>query len=481
MKWFGILGFLLVLALSQKLQAQTATVTWGTTHQTMDGFGGETWPYLPTFDASQMNTWYSPTAGIGYQIIRTANWGCQINYSTSACPVETRSMPELATVAAAVTDGAVVELNIYPPANLKISGNFSTGTAGSNGSCVSASNYTALASFTVSWIQMMNSNGAPVTYLFPFNEPDQPNQLGGCAWTADSIDAYVKILGPALSSEGLGSIKIGIADAADWFDTDFVTTCLTDFACSPYISIVSGHGYGRSGSLDGYAPKTGYCCHAATAAPAAATGYHIWMDEVNGGFTYNTAAELWQWDNSMSDALVWARNIHDYLTIANVSAYNYWELADCCLGEPSTTVNFNDGLTEQNGTTLSSRYYVIGNWSKFIRSGWVRIDTTTNPQTGVYVTAFKDPAGTSYSIVAVNSNSSGTSQTFDFSGFPTTASVTPYTTTSSSAGLVEQPSVPVNNSAFTYTLPAFSVTSFSGSKASAKGPAPPVGLTTQVQ
>jgi glucuronoarabinoxylan endo-1,4-beta-xylanase len=483
MKWFGILGFLLSLALSQRLQAQTATVTWGTTHQTMDGFGGSTWLYQPVYTAGQLNLFFSHTAGIGYQIVRTSNDGCYINYNTTACPVATSSMPELQTVANAVLDGATVELTIAPPANLKYSGNFNNTSVGADGSCVGTSNFSALATFTVDWIEMMSANGAPVTYLFPFNEPNlNQSQIGACEWSAEGIDAYVKVLGPALASAGLGSIKIGIADVSTWFSPDLVSTCLNDSSCGQYVSIVSGHGYGQSGAPDGFTPQTGYCCNTASAAPSAASGKHIWMNEINGGHTYNSTIGLWVWDPSMADALVWARNIHDYLTVANVSGYEYWELADCCYPGEGTGPS-NDGLTEQNGTTLSARYWVIGNWSKFIQPGWVRIDSTNNPQTGVYVTAFKNPAGTSYSIVALNSNSSATSQTFDLNGFSTTASVTPYSTTSSSAGLVELSSVAVSSSAFTYTLPAFSVTSFVGStaSASAKGPAPPTGLADSVQ
>lgn len=483
MKWFRILVFLLILAFSHRLQAQTATVTWGTAHQTMDGFGGDTWLYQPTYSPSQLNLFFNPTSGIGYGIVRTDNGGCQINYSASACPVETSTMPQLSTVRNAVTDGAAVELTIFPPANLKYSGNFSTTSIGADGSCVDTSNFSALATFTVNWIEMMNANDAPVTYLFPFNEPNlNKSQLGACQWGATGIDSYIKVLGPALSSAGLGSVKIGIADVSSWFNPDLVSACLNDSACAQYVSIVSGHGYGTSGAPDGFTPQTGYCCNTASAAPSAAAGKHIWMNEVNGGHTYQNSYAFWTWDTSMSDALVWARNIHDYLTIANVSGYLYWELADCCYPGEGTG-SFNDGLSLIDAATVGARYYVIGNWSKFIRSGWVRIDTTSNPQTGIYVTAFKDPTGTSYSIVALNSNSSATSQTFSFSGFPTTTSVTPYTTTSSDAGLVEQASEAVSSSAFTYTLPAFSVTTFVGSTAAAsnKEPTPPTGLTDTVR
>jgi glucuronoarabinoxylan endo-1,4-beta-xylanase len=175
------------------------------------------------------------------------------------------------------------------------------------------------------------------------------------------------------------------------------------------------------------------------------------------------------YDASMTYGITVAKNIHNYLTAQNASGYEIWELA---YPEP-----YNFGLTDSNFVP-SKRYYVVGNWSKFISSGWERIDTTTNPQAGVSVSAFKDPNETSYIIVAINTNSDTTSQTFTLGGFPTTTSVIPYVT-SSTLSLAAQSSTDVSAGEFTYSLPAQSVVTFVGptNGSSAKGSvAPPTGL-----
>ena len=46
---------------------------------------------------------------------------------------------------------------------------------------------------------------------------------------------------------------------------------------------------------------------------------------MNGGATFNSTGGIWEWDPSMSDALMWAHNIHDFLTVANASG---WYMAD---------------------------------------------------------------------------------------------------------------------------------------------------------
>ncbi len=460
-QWFAIVGLACALAFGQKAQAQTATVTWTTTHQTIDGWGGEDWSSAENLTSAQAAMFFSPQSGIGLSIIRTQNYGCP---STGGCEISTNNVPDLVTLQEAVSNGAQVELGISPPANLKYDAVFADGTAGANGTCIPNSNWSPLATFTVQWIEMLETNGIPVSVVSVSNEPDAPspkkNSLGGCYWTASALDGYIGgYLGPALVAAGL-STKIMAPEEGFWFGGatgDLFSTCLNDAACNPYVSIVAMHGYGSNGLPDGFG--TGYCCATPTAAPASANGKHIWQSEINGGFTYNGAAGLWNWDPSVADAMVWARNIHDFLTVANLNGWEYWQLADCCPNESGAP--FNDGLTKADLTTTSVRMFVIGNWSKFVRPGWVRIDTTSNPQPGIYVTAFKNPAGTKFAIVVLNANQGATSETFALSQFPGAGSLIPWLTDGNS-DLAAQSSIEVNGNSFSYSLPAQSVTTFVG-------------------
>ena len=117
---------------------------------------------------------------------------------------------------------------------------------------------------------------------------------------------------------------------------------------------------------------------------------------------------------------------------------------------------------------------MVGQWSKFVRSGYYRIDSTTEPQGGVYVTAFQDTSSGTLVIVAVNSNGSNTSQTFSVTNAPPFSTLTPYVT-SASLSLSPQAAVSLSGDEFTYTLPSGSVTTFVGSSSVQ----PPVGLTAQ--
>jgi glucuronoarabinoxylan endo-1,4-beta-xylanase len=503
MKLFRILGLLLALAVSQRAQAQTATITWTNTYQTMDGWGGEDWfgaasgnggssGYVLT--SSQAAMFFSPSTGIGLEYIRTGNYACP---RTGACTVSTSNVPDLVTLQEAVSNGALVQVDFSPPAGLKYTNDFAASTPGANGTCIPDSNWSAYATFVVQWIQLLNSNNVPVSAIAISNESNlnDTDTLGGCVWTGATLDSFIAgTLGPALTSASWNSTQataptIGLPQNSNWFDTDLYSACFNDSACSQYVGVAFGHGY-NLGSVDG--TDNGYCCHTATAPPSSTSGKRIWMTEVNGGLTYVESASNWIWDPSIADAMVWAHSIHDYLTVANASLWNYWELIDWCGGTTAggcAGAPFNSGLTVSTGggqtptnIITSKRMYAIGNWSKFVRSGWVRVDTTTNPQSGVYVSAFKDTAAGNYAIVVINQNGSAVTQSFTLNGFDTT-SVIPWVT-SATLSLVQQSSVSVSNNAFSYSLPAQSITTFVGTTAggSAGSPvAPPTSLNVSVK
>jgi O-glycosyl hydrolase len=370
------------------------------------------------------------------------------------------SIPDLTTLQEAVARGAKVELSfLSPPVAIKASGTFNNGTplgpVGGSGdqSCLSgspslASNYTTWANYIVSYINTMQGgpNNIPITYVSIQNEPNiAENTYGSCDMNAQAFDVFIKTyLGPALTTAGLTTQQIIMPEVSNWISTsnpDLSTTCLNDASCAQYVDIVAYHGYGvnQTGSgISGYSLGT-------------ASGRHLWQGETDGGLNAGGAGETF--DPSMADALgITALSIHNYLTLANVSAWEYWELA----------YTNNYGLAD-TGINPAKRMYVEGNWSKFVRSGWVRIDATANPQTGVYITAFKDALGQNFAIVAVNTNASLVNQTINLSGFPniTNNQVTDWET-SSSNNLVNLGTSGIASNQLNVSLLSSSVTTFVG-------------------
>ena len=137
--------------------------------------------------------------------------------------------------------------------------------------------------------------------------------------------------------------------------------------------------------------------------------------------------------------------------------------------------NDNEGLVRSDSVTVSKRAYMLGNYSKFERPGFYRIDATHTPQSGVLVSAYKDASTGALVIVAINQNTSTVSQSFALEG-ATASRVTPWIT-SASFDLIQQSDVPVSGGSFVYSLPAYSITSFVGTTAVGA----PSGLTVKVQ
>ena len=114
----------------------------------------------------------------------------------------------------------------------------------------------------------------------------------------------------------------------------------------------------------------------------------IWQTEVsNIGFN----------DGSIDDGLKYAKLLHDHLTITEVNAWLFWWLAAYKPGE--ALIHIDPGL--QTFTTFK-RLYTIGNYSRFVRPGYVRINADPNPVADVLVTAFKDKTSDRFALVAIN-------------------------------------------------------------------------------
>jgi glucuronoarabinoxylan endo-1,4-beta-xylanase len=124
----------------------------------------------------------------------------------------------------------------------------------------------------------------------------------------------------------------------------------------------------------------------------------------------------------------------------NMSAYVWWY------------IRRSYGPIDENGD-VTKRGYVMSQFAKFVRPGYVRVDATASPQANVYVTAYT--SGSNLVIVAVNQNSSSQSVTFSLSG-GSCGSYTKYETSSSNS-LSNMGSV-----SGTDTLDAYSINTYVG-------------------
>jgi glucuronoarabinoxylan endo-1,4-beta-xylanase len=187
-----------------------------------------------------------------------------------------------------------------------------------------------------------------------------------------------------------------------------------------------------------------------------------WPSDVNGGtrnkeiwMTEMSGLKYWPEEgpsNTISNGVAVAGWIHSALVVGEASAwlwFSYQAISDA-----------NEGLVAQGSTVLTKRASTLGNYSKFVRPGYVMVDVTGNSNTDLLLSAFNGPDGTVV-VVAINKGAADTSMPITIAGgtAPRPTSCTP-NVTSSDADLRDGAALTVTGGTFTASLPGTSVTTF---------------------
>jgi glucuronoarabinoxylan endo-1,4-beta-xylanase len=156
----------------------------------------------------------------------------------------------------------------------------------------------------------------------------------------------------------------------------------------------------------------------------------------------------------MTNGLVIANEIYQALTVANMNAWHYWWFYPSGSGD-------NQGLWDMGTGTWAKRLWVMGNFSRFARPGYNRIDVSGPVPSGVSVIAFSNSTDNTVSIVAINKNTGATALPLFVSGTEWPGTVVPWLT-SSSANLTAQTTITLSGARFLASLAGQSVTTFVG-------------------
>jgi glucuronoarabinoxylan endo-1,4-beta-xylanase len=140
--------------------------------------------------------------------------------------------------------------------------------------------------------------------------------------------------------------------------------------------------------------------------------------------------------------------------VAGMSAYVWWYIVRYY--GPISDGTMGSG----NKGDVTKRGWIMSQFSRFIRPGYLRVECDDNPQFGVYASAYRDSTLSKVVIVAVNTSSSTRNQTFAFQNGDVEI-VTPYVT-SGTKSCSEETAILVINDSLDVTLDAQSVTTFVG-------------------
>ncbi len=235
--------------------------------------------------------------------------------------------------------------------------------------------------------------GIEFSWISPINEPDwnwdSPSQEG-CPYTVDQIVKLSKVFVEVIAGEGL-DVRLLVPEAGAvepvYRDRNYALRLLGDPMLSQHLPVLAYHSYW---STDDQRAKLAdkmrnYPEH------------RLWQTE--------WCEMVWHRDLGMDQALNLVRTVHADLTITNASAWTFW------LGVSKE--DYRDGLIyispDYQEMYESKSLWSLGNFSRFIRPGAVRIDVTDNrsrligSQTpGIYVSAYLHEEDEYLIIVAVN-------------------------------------------------------------------------------
>jgi len=445
-----LLILLLVIVLPTNLYAaSTVSLKWGTTYQSIDGFGvSEAFHQsndIALLGATKQKEIYdllfSTSKGAGFSIFRSilgdgGTWGNATDGPNKTMhPSETvwdwketndDQIPMIRTIQADYGIKNILYTVWSPPAWMKSNGSTSRGY-------LKTDKYQAYATYLAEHIKNYKSKfGIEITHIGISNEPNLETDYSSCTWSSGQFKTFMRDnLVPTFDNEGI-TTKVIMGEPMSCTES-FAIDSLNDATAVKRTDIVGSHNYGSTYT---------------TFPTTKAKGKGIWLTEIsnmNGN------------DPSITDGLKWSKEVHDFMTVTQGNAWCYWWGA--CY-----KTNNGEGLIRMDMNsktyTVDKRLYTLGQYARFVRPGWQRFSATANPVSGVYVTAYKDPATGNFAVVAINNSSTNQSITYALDGFSPEA-VTPYTT-SSTQNLAEGSKISVSGSSFTSNLAANSVTTFVG-------------------
>lgn len=423
--------FLAGVVTSASAFAQTATVTLSKEHQIIRGIGAcnhPTWTGYDLSDDCLAKAFGTGEGQLGFSILRiwidsnSNNWYKEV--STSKKVINNYG-------------GIVFATPWNPPTELA-----ETVTRNNRSEKrVIPSKYAEYAAHLNKFNDYMTAQGAPLYAISYANEPDYGYDWTW--WSADEVYNFAKNNAGSLRRNGA---KV-ITHESFAYNKSYYNTILNDATCMKNLDILGTHFYASSAS----SANSFYQYDLADQ-----KNMERWMTE---HYTTSEAGE-----NGVARANMWpealdvAYEMHRAFAIGNFSAYVWWYLR-----------RSYGPILQDDANTISKRGYLMGQYARFIRPGYVRVDATENPTYNVYVSAFKKD--NDVVIVAVNRSTETKTLTFSIPGTKVT-SWEKYVT-SGTKNMAHETAVDAPSGSFQITLDAQSTTTFVG-KGDANAPGTPV-------
>ncbi|CAE7213251.1 hypothetical protein P3342_012516 [Pyrenophora teres f. teres] len=234
------------------------------------------------------------------------------------------------------------------------------------------------ADYLTQYVKYYKLVGLDITHLGFLNEPDYVATYSSMESTGQQAADFIKVLAPTVKAAGL-NLKLTCCDATG---ADAQKAMLPGLApVDNLYDVLTTHGY----SSDPTSPLI--------------TSKKQWMTEVSDLQGAWTASYFT--NGGISEGQTWANRIYTALVQANFSAYLYWIGAQDLGDNPnnSALINVHGGVV-----AVSKRFWVMAQWSRFVKPGAVRISAGGSTTT-LKTSAFKNTDG-SVAVQVLNNGDS---------------------------------------------------------------------------
>lgn len=270
-----------------------------------------------------------------------------------------------------------------PPARMTVSGLTTGGKDGTSN--LSPEMYAEFSQYLVDVVRHLRDvEGIPVDWLSPVNEPQwnwsYQNGQEGCHYSPSEVLELTRVLLETLRRNAM-DVQLSLFESGEWKTADvYIEKLASDPLIWQALPHVSLHSYWST-----RADKERFVAHMEKNHPDKSLWMSEWTEMQEGR------------DTGMESALVLASTIHDDLTIADVTSWQYWIAV--------SKYQYRDGLIYVNPldreVLQTKRLWVLGNYSRFLRPGFVRLETQGGDDT-LLVSAYRSADARRWVVVAAN-------------------------------------------------------------------------------
>lgn len=317
-----------------------------------------------------------------------------------------------------------------PPYWMTNSGSVTGSTDGTSDN-LNSSYYTAFAGYLATVVQHFHDSwGVKFRDVEPLNEPIAPwwkfgGRQEGCHFERSTQDTILNDLGAALAQNS--ALTTVSAPDENSIDDTLWSFLSYDSTARSYLSKANTHTYGGSRRTQLWA-VTG------------SVGKSAWVSEHGDGDGSGLTMS--------EDILAAFHNLHP-------TAWVYWQAVDDSSAPGWGMLVSNLNAPTDYSYTINEKYYVMENYSRFLRPGYRFLLIDDGQSLAAYNGATKTLV-----IVTTNNSSADTAVTYDLAEFHTVSGPAMPYRTSSSENLAQLSSIPVVNKKFSAVAKASSVTTY---------------------